>query len=146
MTCKSNDELEAELRELKEVTAARFRLLYGSMVGCRGAHGISMSDINDWLDELGQPRHALAETSSGWPKGLQSETQYRIRSDMDPDARLWATVQGDGDVCLSIADDDGLHTVEFCAPGTGGGKSPRVHAALRQLANAIRLDAVEHGQ
>ncbi len=69
------------------------------------------------------------------------EHLYRLRGDMDPVAQLAVTVQDDGDVVLSVLNDNGFNTIEFCTPGTGGGKSPHTHAALRLLANAMRLDS-----
>lgn len=69
--------------------------------------------------------------------------------DMHPpgDAVLRLTVQQDGDVIVALEAPDpttgkaAYATAEFCTPGTGGGRSPRTHAALRALALAMQQDA-----
>lgn len=69
--------------------------------------------------------------------------------DMTPagESVLYALLQSDGDVCLSIYNhkDDEYTTadVEFCALGAGGGRSPRTVAALRALVAAIAADNAE---
>lgn len=54
--------------------------------------------------------------------------------------RLRVLKQDDGDVIVAIITTSKVADVEFCAPGSGGGKSPRTIAALRALAEAIHAD------
>jgi hypothetical protein len=71
--------------------------------------------------------------------------------DMSPVGRLQVLQQDDGDIIVSVSEDigDGLRgpwaSVEFCIPGTGGGHSPRTHAALLELMRAMAQDERESG-
>ncbi len=63
------------------------------------------------------------------------------KEDMSPNGRLRLFRQDDGDMCVAIIEDDGtMAGVEFCVPGTGGGKSPKTLRALHALAHAILED------
>lgn len=58
--------------------------------------------------------------------------------DMSPNGKLRLLVQRDGDVIVSVVQNDGqIVDIEFCAPGAGGGGSPRTWRALRQLVIAM---------
>ena len=75
--------------------------------------------------------------------------RYLRREDMSPDGKLCMVMEDDGDVCLSIyvgSENMGksFFGIQFCTPGTGGGKSPHVMAALRNLMKAIELDNKEY--
>ena len=64
---------------------------------------------------------------------------------MDRMSRLEILRGDDGDVHVTIYElgDDELvrcASVEFCAPGVGGGASPKTHAALLVLAQAMEAD------
>lgn len=60
------------------------------------------------------------------------------REDMSPDGWMSIFKEDDGDLILSIYDPEkGMASVQFCTPITGGGKSPKVRAALLKLAEAI---------
>ena len=63
--------------------------------------------------------------------------------DMSPTARLRVGLDGDCDVYLSIRDEKGEATVEFCTAGAGGGKSPRTREALIALMVAMEADNAE---
>jgi hypothetical protein len=78
----------------------------------------------------GQPSSAPIRTTA------QGYTPYRVREDMGR-ADLTIVVEEDGDVIVGIARDGFRSEAQFCTPGSGGGKSPLVHAALRNLANAV---------
>jgi len=65
------------------------------------------------------------------------------RDDMNPNGRLVMLKQPDGDVCVSIVFDDRRASLEFCVPGTGGGRSPRTFHALNQLMLAMQADNCE---
>lgn len=63
------------------------------------------------------------------------------KEDMSRNGRLRLFKQDDGDVCVSVVEDDGTSAgIEFCVPGTGGGKSPKTLSALNVLALAIEED------
>lgn len=56
--------------------------------------------------------------------------------DMSVRGRMRITQQDDSDIIVAVQSErDGLlqpgDSVEFCTIGTGGGRSPRTHAALR---------------
>lgn len=52
----------------------------------------------------------------------------------------------DGDILVSVTEEEipgvlgASACVEFCLPGSGGGHSPRTHAALRALLEAMEAD------
>ncbi len=76
---------------------------------------------------------------------IQPGEIYERREDMSPEGRLQVLIQADGDVIITAMspDLDGRLTtasVEFCAPGAGGGRSPKTKAALIELARAILED------
>jgi hypothetical protein len=66
--------------------------------------------------------------------------------DMSPIGKLVLHVQDDGDIIVAVHEVgyDGLlqpgASVEFCCPGSGGGHSPRTHAALHELFKAMQAD------
>jgi len=63
------------------------------------------------------------------------------KEDMSRDGRLRLFKQEDGDICVAVIDEYGNSAgVEFCSVGSGGGKSPKVLAALNALALAILED------
>ena len=68
--------------------------------------------------------------------------------DMSQHGYLKILVQSDGDVIVAVyPQEDGMvgvgGSVEFCIPGTGGGRSTHTHAALRALADAMERDNKE---
>lgn len=61
--------------------------------------------------------------------------------DMSQRGKLRLLIQRDGDVIIAVQDDSGhMLDIEFCTPGTGGGRSPETWKALHILANAMRAD------
>lgn len=66
------------------------------------------------------------------------------KEDMSSSGRLLLLLAEDGDICVKIVEPSGHDAgVEFCLPGSGGGKSPRTLAALRNLMLAIMEDNEE---
>lgn len=68
--------------------------------------------------------------------------------DMSRVGYLKVLIQADGDVIVAVYPQDGEMvgiggSVEFCIPGTGGGRSSHTHAALRALADAMERDNQE---
>ena len=75
---------------------------------------------------------------------LKHNIQYTRYEDMSPDGTLTVIFQKDGDAVVSIQEEDGSSaSVEFCSPMGGGGRSPAVLMALRELAMAIIKDNTE---
>lgn len=69
---------------------------------------------------------------------------YERPEDMSRDGRLRVMIEDDGDVIVQVTS-EGRHfaAVQFCTIGSGGGRSPRVRAALLELARAIKADNEE---
>lgn len=71
------------------------------------------------------------------------------KEDMSPRGQLRISTDDDGDIYVSVFEDDGdglieiMASVEFCTCGTGGGQSPKTRAALIALAEAMREDNEE---
>ncbi len=74
-----------------------------------------------------------------WPKGRDIG---RI-GDMSPTAHLRVGLDGDNDVYVSVWDEGGGASIEFCCPGSGGGKSSRTRVALIALMVAMEADNAE---
>lgn len=77
----------------------------------------------------------------------RGETYSRIE-DMSPDGRLNVYMQDDGDLVLNISGHDTcghptFASVEYCALGSGGGRSPHTRDAIYELALAIAKDNAE---
>lgn len=63
--------------------------------------------------------------------------------DMSQTAHIRVGLDGDSDVYVSIYDDKGGASIEFCTQYAGGGKSPRTREALIALMIAIEEDNAE---
>ena len=63
--------------------------------------------------------------------------------DMSQTAHIRVGLDGDSDVYVSIYDDQGGASIEFCTQCAGGGKSPRTREALIALMIAIEADNAE---
>lgn len=74
-----------------------------------------------------------------WPK----ERDVGRIGDMSKVAHLRVGLDSDNDVYVSVWGEDAGGAVEFCAPGSGGGKSPRTRAALISLMVAMEADNTE---
>jgi hypothetical protein len=74
-----------------------------------------------------------------WPK----EREVGRKGDMSPVGHLRVGLDSDNDVYLSIYDGDGSCSVEFCCPGSGGGKSARTREALIALMIAMEQDNLD---
>lgn len=82
---------------------------------------------------------AASESPVQWPQGRDVG---RI-GDMSQVAILRVDLDADSDVHVCIHGEAGSGSVEFCVPGTGGGKSPRTRAALISLMVAMEADSAE---
>lgn len=60
--------------------------------------------------------------------------------DMSPVEHMRVGLDSDNDVYVSVWGEDGGASVEFCAPGAGGGSSPKTRAALISLMKAMEED------
>jgi hypothetical protein len=76
-----------------------------------------------------------------WPK----QRHVGRMDDMHHDGVLRVLLADDGDVCVFIGASGnggewGSASIEFCSPGTGGGRSPSTREALIALMVAIEAD------
>lgn len=74
-----------------------------------------------------------------WPK---TRDVGRLE-DMSPDGVMRVSFDGDNDVSVGVYDERGSAVVEFCTPGSGGGKSSRTRRALIALMVAMEADNAE---
>jgi hypothetical protein len=72
------------------------------------------------------------------------------KEDMSAQGQLGIVLDADGDIHVSVFEDDGDGNLErsssvvFCDCGIRGGRSPRTMNALRELKIAMELDNKEH--
>ncbi len=85
------------------------------------------------------PAQAQEDAPIVWPK---SRDVGRI-GDMSMSASLRVGLDGDNDTYVSVWDESGSGSIEFCTPGAGGGKSGRTRAALLALMVAMEADNAE---
>ena len=71
-----------------------------------------------------------------WP----ASTDVGRFGDMSQFAHLRVGLDGDNDVYVSVYDDKGGASIEFCVPGSGGGASPRTREALIGVMVAMEQD------
>jgi len=87
---------------------------------------------------IGDPMDLPYDTPESF---LKTNTMVARKEDMSQNGRIRLLRQDDGDICVSIIDNDGnMASVEFCTPMRGGGVSPQTLAALDALALAIHED------
>lgn len=92
------------------------------------------------LEEVARLRAAVAEGSE-YPRWI--EHVERI-GDMSPDDCLQMFRQQDGDIVVGMyTEKGGMTSVEFCAIGSGGGRSPHTRRALAHLMVAMERDNAE---
>lgn len=77
--------------------------------------------------------------ADAWPKARDVGRM----DDMHERGHLRVGLDGDGDVYVSVWDGDQGASVEFCTPGSGGGRSSRTRLALIALMLAIEADNAE---
>lgn len=78
-----------------------------------------------------------------WPKGREVGRM----GDMTPlgQSHMRVGLDGDNDVYVSVfnGEQESVAGLEFCTPGSGGGKSPRTREALIALMVAMEADCAE---
>ena len=74
-----------------------------------------------------------------WPK----ERDIGRFGDMSPSAHLRVGLDTENDAYVSVFDENGGGTIEFCSSGGGGGKSSRTRLALVALMVAMEADNAE---
>jgi hypothetical protein len=88
------------------------------------------------IDRLGGGTHPMEK--------LKPREFYFRYEDMSADGKLILFIEDDGDVIVTVyeprksVDDARTASAQFCTSSNGGGQSPRVRAALLQLAVAIK--------
>ncbi|WP_127837843.1 hypothetical protein [Paraburkholderia fungorum] len=95
------------------------------------------------LIRLARAQIASAQATFASEAAIERNTMIGRRDDMSLTSRIVLLKQPDGDVCVSIVNDSRAARLEFCTPGTGGGRSPRTFAALHALILAIHADNAE---
>lgn len=80
---------------------------------------------------------------------MSDSVRVERHEDMSRLGRLVLILQPDGDVIVAITPDPEARSwerqsVEFCLPGSGGGRSPKTLRALKLLATAMKEDNAEH--
>lgn len=104
--------------------------------------GVKFGDTREGRAVLEMARmHLEAHTAALMSKQAPCNTFIARKEDMSTSGRLRLLRQDDGDMCVAIIDEEGtMASVEYCTPGTGGGKSPKTLHALRALALAMMED------
>lgn len=77
-----------------------------------------------------------------WPKANDVGRLH----DMGCKGHLRVLFDADNDVVVTVFDGDNTATVEFCVPGSGGGKSSRTRIALIELMAAMEADNADDPQ
>lgn len=103
---------------------------------------LAVADLSQ-IESLAAAAYAAGKASAmqqvQWP---QERDVGRI-GDMSKVASLRVGLDADSDVYACIHGEAGSGSVEFCVPGSGGGKSPRTRAALISLMVAMEADNAE---
>lgn len=101
------------------------------------------------MSDPGKAMRQLLETPF-WPENIQAGESYQRFEDDSPLGNISVMFGGDGDGYIAVMQerdsDDFKFSMRFRMPMFGGGQSPRVRNALLILAEAIRLDNLEHPQ
>jgi len=80
-------------------------------------------------------------------------TPVSRKEDMSPDGKLVLIQQADGDIIVNVRTDESDSdyqgspfgvSVEFCATGCGGGRSPHTLKSLKELMRAMVRDNEEN--
>ncbi|WP_236235057.1 hypothetical protein [Pseudomonas tohonis] len=82
------------------------------------------------------PTPPASEQQQAWPK----DWDVGRFGDMSQSAHLRVGLDADNDVYVSVYDEDGGASVEFCVPGSGGGRSGETRKALIALMVAMAKD------
>lgn len=122
-------------RELLEVIEQTWRIHYQ---GGPVTNDLAAEEIEKGLGQLRAILAAPPEKVRAWPVG-RDIGRY---GDMSPSGHMRVGFDSDNDVYVSVWDEDGGASVEFCCPGSGGGRSPRTREALINLMLAMEADNV----
>ncbi len=107
--------------------------------------GVKLSETREGKAVLEMAREyaKLQEARIRGPKMPVGEFVAR-KEDMSQEGRLRLFKEQDGDICVSVIEDDGnMAGIQFCTVGMGGGKSGKTLAALNALALAMQEDNQE---
>lgn len=90
----------------------------------------------------------MKSTDFSFERGPGEKFSKQVRfEDMSPTGRLEVLIQPDGDVIVSIVQDDlQMAQAEFTTPMSGGGQSERTWKALREIYKAMQEDNRERAQ
>lgn len=106
------------------------------LLGAFGSRHPAVDDLVALVLKAASSAGTPHEATITWPK---SRDVGRI-GDMSPIASMRVGFDGDNDVYVSICDESGSGSIEFCTPGAGGGKSSKTRLALIALMVAMEAD------
>jgi hypothetical protein len=106
-----------------------------------GEHA-SAETLRTWAGEVAALSSEAAAVPDGTVEYPKARDVGRI-GDMGKKAHMRVGLDNENDVYVSVWDEDGGASVEFCTPGSGGGKSPKTRAALLALMIAMETDNTE---
>lgn len=112
---------------------------------CYPAEQVEPNALRKYRAELNNTLNAaisMAAEAAPAPARPQAREVGRT-GDMSPSACLRVGLDAENDVYVGIWDSRGGASMEFCVPGSGGGKSPRTREALIALMIAIEADNAE---
>jgi hypothetical protein len=113
---------------------------------CRGGFDVLELDelVPDWRQRTSSTEPLREETA---PCSLKNEDVQWPKArdvgrlgDMSPATHLRVGLDSENDAFVSIWSESGSATIEFCVPGSGGGRSSRTRMALIALMVAIEAD------
>lgn len=82
------------------------------------------------------------------PFEAEANKIYSRKEDMSPDGFLDILIEPDGDIIVIIRKGEGkdfrTSEVQFCDPGSGGGRSSKTRYALFKLIEAMEEDSKEN--
>lgn len=104
-------------------------------------HGPERQAVNAALDLTDMTINAAlaAQPAPAWPK---ARDVGRLE-DMGSDGHLRVGLDESGDAYVEVFDGKASASVEFCTPGSGGGRSSRTRMALVALMVAMEADNAE---
>jgi hypothetical protein len=105
------------------------------------ADGFEFGETIEGREVLDMARKYAEQQSGERAQIIPCNKTVGRKEDMSVRGRLLVFRQEDGDMCITVVDDEGNSGgVEFCTIGQGGGRSPNTLKALRALGLAIMAD------
>lgn len=131
---------EQQLAERDEVLRKSIDYVDGMINAAGNQPSIATGYLRDIRDALLSSAEPVKEEPRKWPK----ERDVGRYGDMSQSAHIRVGLDGDSDAYVSVYDEEGGASVEFCTQYSGGGKSPKTREALIALMLAIEEDNAAH--